>query len=207
MKRRPSMRALPACGLFLLTAVGCSIKSETAPSRFYLLRALPTESLGSARGEAAAGPALALGPIHIPAYLDRPQIVTRTPGAEVKLSEFERWAEPLEDNVTAVLADNLSRLVPTERVSLYPTRPSEEREIRIAVEVLRFDGSPGGEVVLEARWRLLGPEDAPLKTERSRLTQPVGGTGYGELVDAMSRALGALSRELALGVQSAARGL
>jgi hypothetical protein len=133
--------------------------------------------------------------------------VTRTPGSEVKLSEFERWAEPLEDNVTAVLADNLSRLVPTERVSVYPTRLSEERELRIAVEVLRFDGSPGGEVVLEARWRILGPDDALLRTERSRLTQPVSGAEYEALADAMSRALGALSRELALAVQSAARGL
>lgn len=207
MRRQCSTWALAAACLALLSLGACSIKSETAPSRFYLLRPLPTEPSGSGTGEAAGVPALALGPVHIPAYLDRPQIVTRTPGSEVKLSEFERWAEPLEDNVTAVLADNLSRLVPTERVSVYPTQLSEERELRIAVEVLRFDGSLGGEVVLEARWRILGPDDALLRTERSRLTQPVSGAEYEALADAMSRALGALSRELALAVQSAARGL
>jgi uncharacterized lipoprotein YmbA len=150
---------------------------------------------------------LALGPVNLPAYLDRPQIVTRTPGAEVKLSEFDRWAEPLGDNLAAVLADNLSGLIPTERLHSYPGRLPPDLGVRLAVDVLRFDGSPGGEVVLDARWRLLDPDDAPLKTERSRLTQPVSGTEYEQLVDAMSRALGALSREIAQEIRTVARGL
>lgn len=198
MTRRPSTwtRWTLAAALPLLTAAGCSIKSETAPSRFYLLRPLPADADQVPPGS-STDPVIALGPVEIPAHLDRPQIVTRTAGAEVKLSEFERWAEPLDDNIAAVLAENLSGLVPTKVVSPYPSRLPPDLDLRVAVEVLRFDGSLSEEAVLDARWRILDRDDLPLRTERSRLTQPVSGDGYDALVDAMSRALGLLSREIA----------
>ncbi len=198
MKRRPSNRAVLASSLALLSLVGCSIKSETAPSRFYMLRPLPADATSPGAPGGEAGPVLALGPVSVPAYLDRPQIVTQAPGAEVKLSEFERWAEPLEDNVTAVIADNLARLVPTERLSIYPGRLPPDLDLRVAVEVIRFDGTLGGDAVLDARWSLVaGDTEAPVRAQRSRFVQPAGGPGYADLVEAMSRALDALSRELA----------
>lgn len=200
MKRRPSIRAVLASGLALLSLSGCSIKSETAPSRFYMLRPLPADASATAatpRG-GDAGPVLALGPVNIPAYLDRPQIVTQAPGAEVKISEFERWAEPLEDNVASLLADNLARLVPTERVSSYPGRLPDDFDLRIAVDIIRLDGPLGGDVVLDARWSLIsGVEEAPVRTQRSRFVQPAGGPDYADLVEAMSRTLDAFSRDLA----------
>lgn len=207
MKRRSSIRTLSAACLALVSLGGCSIKSETAPSRFYLLRALPSDASLPASQSGEGGTVLALGPVNLPAYLDRPQIVTRTPGAEVKLSEFDRWAEPLGDNLAAVLADNLSGLVPTERLHTYPGRLPPDVAMRLTVDVIRFDGSPAGEVVLDARWSILDPDDALLRTERSRLTQPVSGAGYEPLVDAMSRALGVLSREIAQEIRTVARGL
>jgi uncharacterized lipoprotein YmbA len=204
MKRRRSIRVVLATGLALLAVAGCSIKSETAPSRFYVLRPLPADAAGLEARSAETGPALALGPVNVPAYLDRPQIVTRAPGTEVKFSEFERWAEPLEDNVAAVLADNLARLVPTERVSAYPDQLQLDLDLRVAVDVIRFDGVLGGDVVLEARWSIVsGAEEALVRRQRSRFVQPAAGPGYADLVEAMSRALDALSRELSQEVRRA----
>jgi len=112
---------------------------------------------------------LVLGPVRVAAYLDRPQMVTQGSGSEVKLSEFERWAEPLMDNIRTVLANDLSVLVPTDRISFYPARLPPDMDLRIAVEVLRFDGSLGGDAVLEARWTLFGSDaEEPILTKRSR---------------------------------------
>jgi uncharacterized lipoprotein YmbA len=204
MKRRRSIRVVLTTGLALLAVAGCSIKSETAPSRFYMLRPLPADAAGLEARSAETGPALALGPVNVPAYLDRPQIVTRAPGTEVKLSEFERWAEPLEDNVAAVLADNLAKLVPTERVSAYPGRLLADFDLRITVDVIRFDGALGGDVSLDARWSIVsGAEAAEVRTRRSRFVQPANGPAYADLVEAMSRTLDALSRELAQEIRRA----
>jgi len=203
MKRRPSAQVILVGGLALVSAGACSIKSETAPSRFYMLRALPTDASSSAT-QGAEGPVLVLGPVTIAAYLDRPQIVTRGSGREVKLSEFERWAGPLKDNVEAVIANNLSVLVPTERISVYPARLPPDVDLRIAVEVLRFDGSLGGEAVLEARWSLIFSDtDEPSLTKRSRFEQATGGPGYDAFVKALNGALEDLSREVAQEVRRA----
>ena len=203
MKRRPAAQVILVGGLALVSAGACSIKSETAPSRFYMLRALPTDASSSAT-QGAGGPVLVLGPVTIAAYLDRPQIVTRGSGREVKLSEFERWAEPLKDDVEAVMANNLSVLVPTERISVYPAMLPPDVDLRIAVEVLRFDGSLGGEAVLEARWSLIVSDtDEPILTKRSRFEQATGGPGYDAFVEALNRALEALSREVAQEVRRA----
>jgi len=207
MKRRPSIRAVLTSSLALLSLVGCSFKSETAASRFYMLRPLPADATSPGAPGGEAGPVLALGPINVPAYLDRPQIVTRAPGAEVKLSEFDRWAEPLQDNVAAVLADNLSSLVPTNRVSAYPDRLPADFDLRVTVDVTRFDGPLGGDVVLDARWSLVsGSKEAETHMQRSHFVQPAGGPGYPDLVEAMSRALDALSRELAQEIRRATGG-
>jgi uncharacterized lipoprotein YmbA len=41
------------------------------------------------------GPAIGLGPITFPKYLDRRQIATRTGPYELEFVEFDRWAEAL----------------------------------------------------------------------------------------------------------------
>jgi uncharacterized lipoprotein YmbA len=197
MMRRYRARAILATGLTVCGLTGCSIKSETAPSRFYMLRPIQEEAAPTSAA-AADGPTLLLGPLEIPAYLDRPQIVTRAPGAEVKLSEFERWAEPLRDNIARVLADNLATLVPAPRVSARRTIQPKDPDLRVAVELIRLDGSLGGNVVLDAQWSLFGEDpDRALETDRIRIERPTSGADYGSFVEALSLALADFSRALA----------
>jgi uncharacterized lipoprotein YmbA len=170
-----------------------------------MLRSLPTDASSPAT-QGAGGPVLVLGPVKVAAYLDRPQMVTKGSGSEVKLSEFERWAEPLMDNIRTVLANDLSVLVPTDRISFYPARLPPDVDLRIAVEVLRFDGSLGGDAVLEARWTFFGSDaEGPILTKRSRFEHATGGPGYEPFVEALNRALEALSRELAQEIRRATR--
>lgn len=200
MMREGRGRVTAVACVVLMSAGACSIKSETAPSSFYMLHPLPADAGGGAAG--AGDLILGVGPVRVPPYLDRPQIVTRGPGNEVTLSQFNRWAEPLQDNIASVLADNLSRLVPTRRVSVYPSPLATDLDLRVALEIVRFDGSPGGEVVLDARWSLISAEaQEASRTERSAIRQPVSGTGHAAVVAAMNRAVDSLSREIAAGVR------
>jgi uncharacterized lipoprotein YmbA len=71
---------------------GCA---STKPARFYTLS--PLDGTGERSGTVPAEQriAVAVGPIAIPDYLDRPQILTRSGPRELELSEFERWAGSL----------------------------------------------------------------------------------------------------------------
>ena len=74
-------------------------------------------------------------------------------------------------------------------------------QYQVVVEVARFEGAAGADVTLEARWRILGGDGKELALRRSTVTEVVGAPGYGALVAAMSRALGALSRDIATAIR------
>ncbi len=205
MKRKPvgTLLVTLLCPL-LLALAGCG-RTETA--RFYTLHALTDarpERLASASGEDIA---VGLGPVQLPAYLDRPQIVTRKNPNEVGFAEFHRWAGPLAADVSRILAENLSLLLDTNDVALYPWRSTTPIDYRIEIDILRMDGRPGDRITLHSRWAIFSSDRGREWAARtSTLSEPVNGNGYEALVAAQSRALAALSREIAEAVEGLPQG-
>jgi uncharacterized lipoprotein YmbA len=186
--------------LCLVITVGCA---STQPSRFYTLSALASSETRNKAGASSPSIAIGVGPVTLPEYLDRPQIVTSTSRNELRLAEFDRWAGSLKDDFSRILAENLSILLSTDRVSLYPWRRSMSIDYQVVVDVARFDGELGGEARLDARWTVLGGRDKKvLSMHTSRISEPTGEQGYAALVGAQSRALGRLSREIAEAIMS-----
>jgi uncharacterized lipoprotein YmbA len=182
----------------LFMTCGCG---STAPSRFYLLQSHP--SIGNALQAADPGPGavIGVGPVEMPDYLNRPQMVTRINRQELKLSEFNRWAETLEKNFTRVLAGNLSELLSTDNVLVYPWAGTVKVERQVEVHVIQFDGRPGGDVLLKAHWSLTGDDGKDLLLmKKSQFSAPAG-QGYSEMVEAMNRVLAELSREIATAIK------
>jgi uncharacterized lipoprotein YmbA len=191
-------------GMALLISGGCA---SSKPSRFYTLSALATSETGSEAGTGGSGLAIGIGPITLPEHLDREQIVTRTSSNELRLGEFDRWAGALKDGFSRVLAENLSILLSTDRVFLYPWRRSVPIDYQVVVDVSRFDGELGGNTLLTARWTLFAGRDKQvLSMGTSRIREPSGAQGYAALVAAQSRALGRLSREISQAITTISQG-
>src|SRR5262245_22552445 len=76
--------------------------------------------------DGAASPAaplvIGVGPVSLPVYLDRPQMVIRPASDRIEINEFEQWGEPLRNGVTRVVAVNIARLLPETRVVTFPWR-------------------------------------------------------------------------------------
>jgi uncharacterized lipoprotein YmbA len=180
--------------------VGCA----SQPSRFYLLSALPSTEMATPVASGQPGLTIGVGPVVLPRYLDRPQIATRTSAYELKLAEFERWAEPLDTNFTRVMAENLAVLIPSARVSPFPWPRVTPIDYQILVEVTHFLSQMGGESLLIADWFLLrGEGPQVVATGKSRVSVPSSGQDYTSMVAALSQAVAELSREIA----TATRGL
>lgn len=177
--------------LFALAALlaGCASAPAT---RFYML----TPSAGPAAGP-KAGYSLSVGPVWIPAAVDRPQIVLQTGSNQVFISEFDRWAAPLKDAIPRVLAENLSRELGVQDVAIFPQSGSVDASCRITIDILRFDSLPGREAVVEARWTVRSAKDGGTESGRAKITEAVRADGYAELAAAHSRALEQLSGQVA----------
>jgi uncharacterized lipoprotein YmbA len=187
----------------LLTLGGCA---STPPSKFYMLESI--SGIPALQGTAALDQpiSIGLGPVTLPDYIDRPQIVTRTSQNTVQLAEFDRWAESLSSNVSRTLTENLVFLLPHDTVVLYPWPGSTEVTYQVVVDVYRFDGALGEKALLEAQWSVLEKKGKKaLLQKRSTFVEPVVDASFATLVSAQSRALGNLSREIALTLQGLGR--
>ena len=175
--------------LCLALLCGCGV---TQPARFYILT--PVEFGGET---AVPGPALGIGPVDFPAYLDRPEIAHRSGDNQLHFADSDRWAEPLKTTFTRTLAENLSVMLPSDRISLYPWSRSTRVDYQISVDVLRFDADASGEVVLVAGWEIINPGDSTVVSRHKRsYTETAGGIVYPAIVAAQSRTVERLARDI-----------
>jgi uncharacterized lipoprotein YmbA len=188
-----------------LLFVGC--RSTPPPTAFYTLTAVTKAETAGQSSAPLGNLGIGIGPVQIPEYLDRPQIVTRTAPDKVTLSEFNRWGGSLRHDLPRVLAENVAALLGTDRALAYPWGDRLDPAYRVALHVQQFDGALGGPAVLRVTWIVTGREEkTPLAVRKSDIQEPVSGKDYDALVAAQSRAVAALSREIAGEVRKLAGG-
>lgn len=200
LKRIPaSLLIRSGCVLFCLAmATACSPKSR--PANFYLLQPV-SAAVAVAEETSVGGNIVGVGPVDIPAYLDRPQIVTEGTGAKLRLDEFQRWAEPLRENFSRVLAENLSVLLPSSHIVLFPWNRAITPDYQVEIQIIRFQANEAGVSELKAHWNILRGNQ-PLLLKEFKVRKPVAGNDFTARVEALSLALGDFSQEIARELQS-----
>jgi uncharacterized lipoprotein YmbA len=189
------MRRHASCVLlFALVVAGCA----SPRSNFY--------TLNSAAKPVAtkAGYSVAVGPVSVPAAVDRPQIVVRLAPNQVAMDEFHRWASPLPDAIARVVAENLAATLGTPYVTLFTQPTASGAQYRVLVDVLRFESAPGEAASLDAVWTVRNAKDGTTRSGRTTVSEPVPDREYATLAAAHSRALGKLSADLAGAIQALA---
>jgi len=201
MNNHSSCRVRGFVSLVLLLVVAAC--AETQPSRFYMLSGMGAP-MSEAVDEGERELVIGLGPITLPQYLNRPQIVMRTSPNKLELAEFDKWAEPLDDLFSRVVAENVSALLATRHVVIVPQRRSRRTDYQVQIDVMQFDTEVSGMTVLVARWSVFsGRGDEPLATQISKISNSITDpSDYESVVAAMSQALGTLSRAVATAIRS-----
>jgi uncharacterized lipoprotein YmbA len=149
---------------------------------------------------------IGVGPIRMPLYLDRSDIVTRGSLNQVEIAEFAQWAGPLPENFSRVLAENLSVLLATDKVGIFPFFRRESIDYNVTVYVTRFDGMQGDKAHLRARWSILDrTRKQSFYEEHSEIIHPAADDTTEALVAAKSQTIGDLSREIAKAIVEVSR--
>jgi uncharacterized lipoprotein YmbA len=173
----------------------------TSPaSRFYTLT--PGESRGVS-AEQGVDVVVRVGPVSLPSYLERRQIVTRNGRNGIEIAEFERWGGSLDDEIIRLLVNVLSQRLAGRGISVVPWRSTDLVDAptvyRIPFSIDRFDGKPGETVVLNASWAVVMKKDNRenvLIARESSISEAVGGKGYDALVTAMGKAVERFGKEI-----------
>lgn len=182
---------------------GCA---RNPPTNFYVLSSLSGTSQGS--DSARVGPAgviIGVGPVTLPGYIDRDGIVTRDGRNVLDVADLDQWAEPLTDNFSQVLGENLALLVPSNNVVYYPWQQATDVTYQVVVDVSRFEAGSDGNGVLIAQWSIVsGDGEDELLVRKSQFVEPTAGSDVRAKVAALNLALEQLSREIATAIRGLA---
>lgn len=188
---------------FAIVSAGCA---SSAPSRFYQLSSIGMKGHSSTGNSGEKRTVIAVGPLRIPDYLDRQEIVTRAGSNRLRVAEFDRWAGSLETDTVRVLTEDLSSLLPEDRFLVIPWVSASEAAVpsdyHISVDIIRLDGSLGGSVSLRAQWALFESGKGLLLRRESVITEDVHGRDYGAFVRALSNAVAGLGMDMASSITS-----
>ena len=198
IRKKGQPGTLKVIALLFVSVALLSACTKTKPPRFYVLSAtLKQEPAAESKTTSAVGVRL----VSMPKFMDRPQITERVGEHEIQLAEFDRWAGPLDENISGTLGDNLSALLPDAQVVVFPWKQSQQPDMQVDVMIKRFDGRVGDAVVLEADWNIK-LADGSIHPASKTFTRTTADKEYTSLVAVMSDLLADLSREIADGIEA-----
>src|SRR5882724_8273228 len=155
-------------------AVSCVLLAGCAgspPNRYYTLS---VQSACPSISPPVHG--LNLATIRLPGVLDPPQLVDRTGPQTVDIREFDRWAEPLDQMATRVLAEDMA--------PCQSTSSPEKPKYFLSVSVDEFMADTSGRARLTGRWWTLqkGEEISAQPSHSFSLSETTDGAQNAESV-------------------------
>jgi uncharacterized protein len=191
MKTRPVF----SFGLVVLTLLLNGCMRDSKPVQFYMLNA--DSGFGSTTRVlvVANAPLIGLGPIRIPEYLNRPQMIVAITDNQYRLSEDHRWAERLDQNISLALFKALPRQLGMDRIVRYPWSQRQVVDYQVGIDILEFNVDASGQSRLIAQW-FVKRKDKPVIDRRSVYQFPASTTDYSVMVKAQSQCLTKLGQEI-----------
>lgn len=194
------VRAFGMAAIGIVTCTACQLLPPPDDSTRYAVLASLDELSAEAVAPAPTNSSVrvGLGPVTLPEYVRRSEIVSRVAGTGIVLSETERWAEPLDRAVVRVLAIDLERTMGAVRVVHHPWYERDRPDVQIEIAFSRFERDDSGPVVVAARWSVRQLEGGAALIEReSRIERETAGQDGASTAMALSQALAELCREIA----------
>lgn len=193
------MKTPIAIGAFvLLTAC-----NQTPPTNFFTLASRPQAETTQDQSELADDARiLALAPISLPAYLERPQFVLRLDATRMQIADFDSWIEPLDTLIQRTLATNLQSAPDIRLVVQLPQRRPVDFDLGIEISIKRFEATAQGLVWIDADWVVVDANENEIARETFTRHLPVTDPGgYPERSMALSGLLDELSTTVLDGLE------
>lgn len=180
------MRWAALAGVMALLLGGCA----TAPENHYYVLSADGPTAPSVRSSSEGNVMLAT--LHLPGVLDRTQMVEGTGPHSVAVLEYDRWAEPLDQMISRVLADDLAARSGSQAAAA-------GRDRHVAVEIDAFLADTAGVARLTGRWHELPRPDGAGTgiVRRFSFSTLVDPARREEVAATMSRLLGQLADQIA----------
>ena len=178
-----------------LILMGCG---SSPPNNYYVLSA---QEFPAENGDT---PAIGVGPIEVPEYLMRQNLVYNHDENTLHVFSVDLWGEPLVDGIQRVMALNLSGLLKTQNMRFFPWNPQRAPDYAVKVNLLQLDANKD-EAMMKAEWLVYRPTNGEAVTRRiSQLKTPLpsGASEPEQVAEAYSQLLLQLSEIIAANIRT-----
>ena len=177
--------------------LGCAKSSK--PVEYYMLDAsVGIDNNQTLKGD--EGPMIGLGPIRLPEYLDRFQMVVAVSENKYKLIDGHRWAEKLDQNISLALFKTLPSQLGTDRMIRYPWPQRPGVDFQVKIDILELNVDQDGQSQLVAQWSIKS-KDKTILNKRSTFTAQASTTDIDKMVQAQSECLTQLGQEIVVNLK------
>jgi uncharacterized lipoprotein YmbA len=182
--------------ILLCLSLLLSACAATPATNFYVLEAKSPVSIPTGNGKKRL---IGIGPLTIPALLERRQIITRKDNNSIEMAEFHQWAAPLKDNILTVLSKDIAAQQANAIVRAYPWSAYGEVEYRIIIDISRFDSQLSKSANLEASWAIMEEVNHTIISNgETKITQPLTDANYENVVLALDKLLSEFAQQLSV---------
>jgi len=171
----------------------------TPPVRYYTLG--PVADAPAAIRPATVATSLVVGPVGVPAAIDRLNLVRLLDGARAEVADGHRWAAPLKTEIARRVAGELARRSGHLRAVAWPQASIAEPALTLPIDVQRLDVQGFERVTLEAAWTLC-EAGRELASGRFAATESVAEPSWEAVAAAHGRLVDALARDVAMALKT-----
>jgi uncharacterized lipoprotein YmbA len=180
----------------ILTQAGCLSVPDSPSPRLYMPHSLD-KAQAVQKFDFPAGVIIGVGPVKIPEYLNRPQMITRQKDNLVSLAQFDRWAEPLDLAMLRLLTENLAIFLPEASIVKFNWNIYTPVKYQLTVDVIEMEANLDKDFLLLVRWSVFDLETKGIiMTKRAEIIQPVEPHNYFGFCEALSLSYITLSRQI-----------
>lgn len=195
--KTPTPLSLLLMATLLGLLLGCS---QARPVHQYTLISNPPPQ---ALPQKASSALILIGPVKLASYLDQPRMVRRNGATSIDSQASHQWAGNLAEMISNKLVAELEGLLAPSPVFTFPSTTPFPQGTRVAIDILRFEGTADKTAVIEARWILydLGNK-AVIKSRSSLLQIPLSDDNHDTLASGLSQGLTSLAQEIGASIIS-----
>jgi len=197
--------AFMVCAILFLASGGCMSVPNTPNPRFYTLGAIG-ENQAEQKFNIAPNTIIGVGPVRIPEYLNRPQIVTKDKEGMLTFAQFDRWGESLDFALARLISAHLTVMLAGVSLEVYPWNISIPVKYQVLADVVQLESELDKDLVFAVQWSILDAQNSKmLLTKRFEFSKPIDPHNYSGLVKTLSTACASLSSEIAEAVATLAK--
>lgn len=122
MLNKVSLSILFRLSALAISALAMASFAGTSPkANFYTLNSqISNETIDENLNKNTSNLTIHIASVVMDETVDKPQLVIRTTRNQVEILEQQRWAQPLKNEILRVVAEHLSVLLGTNKITTYP---------------------------------------------------------------------------------------